>query len=260
MGNAKFWAIAPFGLLTILGKPLVSPVFPLHQVVVNSNYIDESSTKSEILAQDTSSPEATPIPETTPTPEATPLLETAPTPEESPSPEITPTPEITPLLERLRQTTPTPEESPSPETTPTPETTPLLETAPTTEESLPSEITPPTQEQEVMLQQEGTLSDGDLVLPSDESIYDEHSFEGTEGQVVTITLESPDFDTYLAVFSPTNELLGEHDDINQKNTNSQLTITLPVTGKYRVIVNSYDKTGRGEYNLQVIQSGQTSDF
>ncbi len=220
MRQARFWAIAPFSLLTILGKPSLSPLVPPDRVVVNSSYIDEIFTKSEILAQDTSSPEESPSSETTPTPE------------ESPSPEITPTLEETPLPE----TTPTPEESPSPETT------------------------PPTQEQEVILQQEGTLSDGDLVLPSDESIYDEHTFEGTEGQVVTVTLESPDFDTYLAVFSPTGELLGEHDDINQKNTNSQLTITLPVTGKYRVIVNSYDKTGRGEYNLQVIKSGETSDL
>ena len=98
------------------------------------------------------------------------------------------------------------------------------------------------------------------MLPSDESIYDEHTFEGTKDQAVTITLESPDFDTYLAVFSPTGELLGEHDDVSQKNTNSQLTITLPVTGTYRVIVNSYDKTGRGKYNLKVIQSSSTSDL
>ena len=198
MRQTRFWAIAPFCLLTILGKPLLFPVFPIHQAVANSSYIDKSSTKSEILAQDTSSPEA----------EATPLLETTPTPEASPIPENTPS----------------------------------------------------TQEQEVILQEKGTLSDGDLVLPSDESVYDEYTFEGSAGQVITVTLESPDFDTYLAVFSPTGELLGEHDDINKKNTNSQLTITLEITGKYRVIVNSYDKTGRGEYNLQVIQSGQTSDF
>ncbi|NES07895.1 MAG: peptidase [Okeania sp. SIO2F4] len=232
MRQARFWAIAPFSLLTILGKPSFFPLVPPDLVFVNSSYINEILTKSEILAQDNLSPEATPLPEITPTPEATPLPEITPTPEESPSPEITPTPEATPLPE----ITPTPEESPSPETTPS------------------------TQEQKVILQQEGTLSNGDLVLPSDESIYDEHSFEGTEGQVVTVTLESPDFDTYLAVFSPTGELLGEHDDINQKNTNSQLTITLTVTGKYRVIVNSYDKTGRGQYNLQVIQSGETSDL
>ena len=210
MRQTRFWAIAPFCLLTILGKPLLFPVFPIHQAVANSSYIDKSSTKSEILAQDTSSPEA----------EATPLLETTPTPEASPIPENTPTIDTSPIPEN----------------------------------------TPSTQEQEVILQEKGTLSDGDLVLPSDESVYDEYTFEGSAGQVITVTLESPDFDTYLAVFSPTDELLGEHDDINKKNTNSELTITLEITGKYRVIVNSYDKTGRGEYNLQVIQSGQTSDF
>ena len=208
MHQTKFWAIAPFGLLTILGKPLLSPALPIHQAVVNFSYVDESSTKSEIFAQDTSFPKVTPSPEMTPTLE------------DSPSPEMTPTLE----------------DSPSPE------------------------MIPPTQEQEIILQQPGMLSDDDLVLPSDESVYDEHTFEGTEGQVVTVTVESPDFDTYLAVFSPDTKLLGEHDDISKKNTNSQLTITLPMTGKYRVIVNSYDKTGRGEYNLQVIQSGQTSDF
>ena len=210
MHQTRFWAIAPFCLLTSLGKPLLFPVFPIHQAVANSSYIDKSSTKSEILAQDTSSPEA----------EATPLLETTPTPEASPIPENTPTIDTSPIPEN----------------------------------------TPSTQEQEVILQEKGTLSDGDLVLPSDESVYDEYTFEGSAGQVITVTLESPDFDTYLAVFSPTDELLGEHDDINKKNTNSELTITLEITGKYRVIVNSYDKTGRGEYNLEVIQSGQTSDF
>ncbi|MGD1806285.1 pre-peptidase C-terminal domain-containing protein [Dapis sp. BLCC M126] len=268
MRQARFWAIAPFSLLTILGKPLLSPLVPLHQVVVNPSYINKILTKSEILAQDTSSPEESPSLETTPTPEESPSLETTPTPEESPSLETTPTPEESPSLETTPtseespslETTPTPEESPSLETTPIPEESPSLETTPTPEESPSPEITPPTQEQEVILQQEGTLGDGDLVLPSDESIYDEHTFEGIEGQVVNVTLESPDFDTYLAVFSPTGELLGEHDDVNQKNTNSQLTITLPVTGKYRVIVNSYDKTGRGEYNLKVIQSGETSDL
>ena len=220
MRQATFWAIAPFGLLTILGKPMFSFVLPLHQAVVNFSYTDESSTKSEIVAQDIPTPKVTPLLETTSTPEAKPLIETIPTPE------------VTPLLETI----PNLEESPSPEST------------------------PPPQEQEVILQQKGILSDGDLVLPSDQSIYDEHTFEGTGGQVVFITLESPSFDTYLAVFSPTNELLGENDDVDRDNKNSQLTITLPITGQYRVIVNSYDKTGRGEYDLRVIQSGQTSDF
>jgi len=228
MRQAKFWAIAPFGLLSNLGKSLLVPLLFFSPVFIYPSY------SNQILAQESSE---SPSPEITPTPEESPSPEITPTPEESPSPEITPTPEESPSPE----ITPTPEESPSPEITPTPEES-------------------PSPEQKVILQQEGDLNDGDSVLPSDQSIYDEHTFEGREGQVVTVTLESSDFDTYLAVFSPTGELLGEHDDLTQKNTNSQLTITLPVPGAYRVIVNSYDKTGRGQYSLKVIESGQTSDL
>lgn len=213
MRQVKFWAIAPFGLLTILGKSLLFPLVIPDQVLANSNYINEISTKSKILAQDPSISEESPSSETNSTPEDNPSLETTSTEEENPLPE----------------TTSTPEESPSLETT-------------------------PTEELNIILQQEGTLSDDDLVLESDQSVYDEHNFEGTEGQIITVTLESSDFDTYLAVFSPSGELLGEHDDISEKNQNSELTITLTVTGQYRIIVNSYDKTGRGGYNLQVIQS------
>ncbi|MBS9772619.1 MAG: hypothetical protein J7F05_19765, partial [Trichodesmium erythraeum GBRTRLIN201] len=89
MHQTKFWAIAPFGLLTILGKPLLSPALPIHQAVVNFSYVDESSTKSEIFAQDTSFPKVTPSPEMTPTLEDSPSPEMTPTLEDSPSPEMT---------------------------------------------------------------------------------------------------------------------------------------------------------------------------
>ncbi|NEP46154.1 MAG: peptidase, partial [Okeania sp. SIO2H7] len=78
-----------------------------------------------------------------------------------------------------------------------------------------------------------------------------YTFEGSTGQQVIINLESLDFDTYLAVFTPEDKLLAEHDDISQENSNSELTITLPMTGSYRIIVNSYDNTGRGNYSLIV---------
>ena len=261
MRQIRFWAIAPFGLLTILGTPLLSPLLPSEEVIVNSRH-------TKILSQNSSSPEETPSSEVTPLPEETPSPEISPSPEVTPSPEETSSPEVTPLPEETPspeispspEVTPLPEETSSPEVTPLPEETPSPEISPSPEVTPLPEETPSNQKSEVILEQEGMLNDGDLVLPSDESIYDEHTFEGNEGQVVNVILESPDFDTYLAVFSPTGELLGEHDDISQKNTNSQLTITLPVTGTYRVIVNSYDKTGRGKYNLQVIQSAQTSDL
>jgi len=48
-------------------------------------------------------------------------------------------------------------------------------------------------------------------------------------------------------------LLAENDDLTQQNSNSELTLTLSETGRYRVIVNAYDPPpkGKGKYNLTV---------
>jgi hypothetical protein len=124
-----------------------------------------------------------------------------------------------------------------------------------TESPEPAETPEPgeTQASNVILEERGRLEEGDSVLPADGSLYDEYTFSGQAGQTVTISIESSQFDTYLAVFTPEDELLEEHDDIDETNTNSQVTVTLPSTGIYRVIVNSYDDQGRGEYLLQVIE-------
>ena len=67
----------------------------------------------------------------------------------------------------------------------------------------------------------GSLPPGkSSVLPSDGSLYEEHSFEGCAGQSVTITVESRDFDTYVALSSPEGKLLAQNDDINKSNSYS----------------------------------------
>jgi len=144
----------------------------------------------------------------------------------TPQPSVSPTPEV--------EATPTPTETPTP--TPTPEPSP--------------EATPPAPSP-TLLDEKGELKDGDQVLSSDQSLYDEYTFDGKQGQQITISLESSEFDTYLAVFTPDNELLQEHDDIDQNNSNSQITVTLPKTGTYRIIVNAYDSKGKGKYLLKV---------
>lgn len=155
--------------------------------------------------------------------------------QESPAPTTTPSPSPEPAA------SPTPEATPTPETTPTPAPSPDASPAPV----------PTPQEGSTLLNQQGELQTGDSVLASDGSLYDEYTFDGEEGQQITITLESSEFDTYLAVFTPDNKLLQEHDDINQNNSNSQITVTLPVSGTYRVIVNAYDSKGKGKYLLKV---------
>jgi S1-C subfamily serine protease len=98
---------------------------------------------------------------------------------------------------------------------------------------------------------QGTLGANSRVLQSDRSLYEEYTFQGTEGQRVSISLESQDFDTYLIVLDPDGRKIGENDDASSNTMNSALTVTLPSTGTYRVIANTYDSTGRGQYRLNI---------
>jgi S1-C subfamily serine protease len=100
-------------------------------------------------------------------------------------------------------------------------------------------------------QVEGTLGANSRVLQSDRSLYEEHTFQGTEGQRVSISMESQDFDSYLIVLDPEGRKIGENDDASRSTMNSALTVTLPSTGVYRVIANTYDSTGRGQYTLSI---------
>ncbi|NJR39108.1 MAG: trypsin-like serine protease [Leptolyngbyaceae cyanobacterium CSU_1_4] len=101
------------------------------------------------------------------------------------------------------------------------------------------------------LQIQGTLGVNSRVLQSDRSPYQEHSFQGTAGQRITISLESREFDSYLILLDPEGKKIGENDDASSSTMDSALTVTLPSTGIYRIIANTYDSTGRGEYTLSV---------
>ncbi|MEG4585644.1 pre-peptidase C-terminal domain-containing protein [Microcoleus sp. MOSTC5] len=140
----------------------------------------------------------------------------------------------------LAQASPNP--SPSPQSSPT--------QSPTVQ-PLPS---PDPGSSKVILEQNGELTPAkSSVLPSDSSLYDEYTFEGTQGQKVVVTVESTEFDTYLAIFNSQGELLAENDDVTQQNSNSELSVTLSASGRYRVIVNAYEPPpkGRGKYSLTV---------
>lgn len=111
----------------------------------------------------------------------------------------------------------------------------------------------------VLLETEGVLEAGDSVLPSDRSLYDEHPFEGRQGQPVLITLESEEFDTYLVLVGPDGSLISQNDDISDNNSNSSMTVILPETGTYLAIANAYDASGRGSYRLtirEIVESAQ----
>lgn len=110
---------------------------------------------------------------------------------------------------------------------------------------------------ETILQQQGTLEQGDQVIQSDGSLVDLYTFTGQAGQQIRITLESSEFDTYLILVDPDRNKIAENDDANQNTRNAELVLTLPQDGTYGVIVNGYDRSDRGRYELTV-SSGSPS--
>ncbi|NEP18825.1 MAG: serine protease, partial [Leptolyngbya sp. SIO4C1] len=63
-------------------------------------------------------------------------------------------------------------------------------------------------------------------------------------------LSSPEFDTYLLLIDESGNRLAENDDV-AGSTDSEIVMTLPQTGTYRVIANAYDAAGRGRYRLVI---------
>ncbi len=98
---------------------------------------------------------------------------------------------------------------------------------------------------------QGILGANSQILPADGSRYEEHVFEGSAGQRIVITLESRDFDPYLALIGPDESLIGENDDVSQNSLDAGLSVTLPADGLYRVLANTYDASGSGRYTLSV---------
>jgi S1-C subfamily serine protease len=103
----------------------------------------------------------------------------------------------------------------------------------------------------ILLQEQGTLGEDSQTLSEDGSPYNEYTFEGEEGQSISIYLESEDFDTFLVLMNETGEVVAQNDDASSSNLNSLITITLPASGTYRILANAFDNTGRGDYTLTV---------
>lgn len=110
---------------------------------------------------------------------------------------------------------------------------------------------PPLLASTVLLDEQGVLESGDSVLPNDGSFFDVYSFEGNVGQIITIDVESNEFDPFLLVFDKDSNVVGNADDISEENTNARLTLTLPNDGVYRAIINGYNSESRGRYRVTI---------
>lgn len=125
-------------------------------------------------------------------------------------------------------------------------------------EETPSEATPPASAASTeapLLQAQGYLGLGDEVIEVEEEgeyLVDTYNFIGQAGQQISVDAESPDFDTWIALFNADGELIEENDDVLNDDTNSNIQLTLPYDGYYTVKISSYEPEGKGAYWLTAL--------
>lgn len=106
----------------------------------------------------------------------------------------------------------------------------------------------------------GQLTTSDCLLEEDNSYVDFYAFNGTQGQQVTITMTSPNFDNldpFLILLGPNNyEVVNDDIDENSGNYNARIVVTLPSTGQYIIAANAYPNDV-GPYTLSLTSPNST---
>jgi hypothetical protein len=95
----------------------------------------------------------------------------------------------------------------------------------------------------------GRLAEGDTTLRSGE-YRDSYTFQGRQGQMVTVDLRSAGFDTYLIVIDPSGKQ-HENDDHEGDSHRSLVSYELAEDGTYRVWATSYKSGETGAYDLRI---------
>lgn len=99
----------------------------------------------------------------------------------------------------------------------------------------------------------GTIERGQTLNANVDTFVDDGwTFDGDSGDSVTIEVRARgDLDPELFLYDPQRLLIAENDDINllQGDTNSRVTITLPASGKYTIIVSAFGEGG--DYEISV---------
>ncbi|MGH9802369.1 MAG: BACON domain-containing protein, partial [Blastocatellia bacterium] len=106
----------------------------------------------------------------------------------------------------------------------------------------------------------GSLSTTDCRF-SDGSYVDFYGFSAIGGQQVSISMDSSAFDTYLFLIGPGGNLVTQDDD-GGPGTNSRIPadsgfFTLPATGNYTIVANSFLSGATGSYVLTLIGQSNT---
>lgn len=102
---------------------------------------------------------------------------------------------------------------------------------------------------------------GTLTSDEPEAVY---TLVGEAGQLVTVTLDSQDFDTYLFILDENGDELISNDD-SRGTLNSQIeNYSLPYSGEYTVLVSSFQlvfggEPGLGDFDLSIVVEDGDAD-
>ncbi len=99
----------------------------------------------------------------------------------------------------------------------------------------------------------GTLTRNDARL-NDNSVYQAWSFYGTQGQMVQIDVMSDAFDAFCILQGPAGNEIARDDDSGE-GLNARVRVSLPVTGQYRIIANTYRRDRYGPYRVRLTAVG-----
>jgi len=108
----------------------------------------------------------------------------------------------------------------------------------------------PSTSSQTLLEKNGVLGPSSRVFAGDGTRFDAFTFNGRAGQVVQIEVNSSDFHPYLLLFAPNREMIKENNGLPSRKQ-AKMIIQLPITGTYRTIVNTFERNGRGKYNLTI---------
>lgn len=103
------------------------------------------------------------------------------------------------------------------------------------------------------------LGPGDNILPVDNSFFKVYRFDGRAGQQVVIEMASREIDPFLILLAPNGREVAQDDD-SGGGKNARIVATLPLSGTYLLLANSYQAGEAGTYRLRGLATNRRNRF
>lgn len=96
-----------------------------------------------------------------------------------------------------------------------------------------------------------SLDAHDVLLPAESTYAQEWQLAGSAGETVTIDVASEAFDAFVFLLGPGLENELPQDDDSGGRCNARLTVRLPTSGDYVIVVTSTGKLATGSFTVSV---------